>query len=308
MTRYNIKSLCIVALTVLTIAACKEDNTERSIVTSFEKFGFTTLPQHLVVSEADATHTFTFGFDDRQIMDVTIDIAPGSGSTATEHEDFDLSTHQVSVRALEKTGSFDITVHADQDPEGDETVVLTFAGHDPHGLPTPAETLVLTIRDSLYPVAVDLGWEGTFEYAGSTYTLCPNVDIDLFLLDDQGQFAGGFGGATAACPETMSTGPLGDGDYTIIANLYGNGLFGAPDIDTIPIPMEVVIYKGGVISSANSPVRYSTADFPQITLWTAYTPSDQNGDFLEAVGVLRVGGGKVALINPDGNEVGSYNK
>lgn len=303
MMKLNRHIWLLVALIGVAFVACKEDDTEISTITSFDKFS-TILPAPIVVAEADATHTITFSFDDKQIMDVHVAVSTAASSTATEGEDFDLSTHEVSVGALERTGSVDITVHADSEPEGDETVVLRFEGVDAHGLPTPVESLVLTIRDSIYATAVQLDWEGTFEYAGSTYTLCDNVDIDLFILDSNGEFAGGFGGATANCPEAMIVGTLPDGTYSIVANLYDNGLFGAPDIDTIPIPMTVTLYKGGVLSSSQSTISYSSDDFAQLPVWTSYTPSDPNGEALVVVGQIRVSNGQVTLVNPDGSDVG----
>jgi hypothetical protein len=297
----------VVALLAVSFWACKEDDTTVSTITSFEKFS-TEVPAAIEVPEADATYTIDLSYSDAQIMDIHVEVSAAESSTAAEHEDFDLHAHDFSVAALERTASIDIDVHADFEPEGNETVVLHLMGLDPHGLPTPVEQLVLTIRDSIYPVAVLLDWSGTFQYAGSTFTFCGNVDIDLFLADDQGNFVGGFGGATAACPELMFTGTLADGTYDIVANLYDNGLFGAPDIDTIPIPMRVSIFKGGVLSDTQTTLKYSTADYNQIPVWTAYTESDPNGEHNVVVGQIRVGGGTVTLVNPDGADVGSLNK
>jgi hypothetical protein len=304
MMKLNRHIWLLAAILCVAFVACKEDDTEVSTITSFDKFS-TTLPAPIVVSEADATHTINLTFDDRQIMDVHVSVAVSEASTATEGADFDLSAHELSVSALERSASVDITVHSDFEPEGDETVVLLIEGTDPFGLPTPVEALVLTIRDSIYATSVQLGWEGTFEYAGGTYTLCENADIDLFIADANGDFVGGFGGATANCPENMAVGGLPDGTYSIVANLYDNGLFGAPDIDTIPIPLTVVLFKGGVLTDANSTIRYTTEDYPQVPLWTAYTPSDPNGEALVVVGTIRVSGGQVTLVNPDGTDVGS---
>lgn len=309
MIKNNRTSLIVAALLVMGVMACQDfDDTPVSVITSFEKFSFSELPPTTEVPESDHTYTVTFGFDDRQIMDVAVDISVSPTSTATEGEDFDLSTHQVSVGALGKTGSFDITIHADQDAEGPETIVLHLAGHDAHGLPTPVDAHIFTIRDSIYPVGVQLDWEGTFEYAGGTYTLCDNADIDLYLLDDEGNFAGGFGGATAACPETMYLTDFEDGVYSIAANLYNNGLFGAPGIDTIPIPMCVTLFKGGVLPASASDIGYCTDDYPSVPVWTAYTPSDPNGEFVEVVGTIRVSEGQVVLVDPDGDDVGSLNE
>jgi hypothetical protein len=295
------------ALVSVAIVSCKEDDTEISTISSFEKFSTTVTP--MVVAEANATHTITFNYDSKQIMDIYVAVETSAASTATEGADFDLSAHEFTVTSLGGSGSVDITVHADFEPEGDETVVLNIAGTDYNGLPTPVESLVLTIRDSVYTVGVQLTWDGTFEYDGDTYSICENgVDIDLFLADGTGAFVGGFGGATGACPEYMFSGTLADGTYDIIANLYGNALFGVPDIDTVVYPMVVSLFKGGFLSPDATTIKYAAADFPQLPVWTTYTPSDPDGLSNATVGQIRIGGGTVTLVNPDGADVGTLNK
>lgn len=297
----------LIALVSLVIGSCKEDDTEISTITSFDKFSTTVTP--LVVAEADATHTITFNYDSKQIMDIHVEISASAASTATEGVDYDLSAHEYSVAALGGSGSVDITVHSDFEPEGDETVVLNIAGTDYNGLPTPVESLVLTIRDSIYTVAVELTWDGEFVYDGDTYSICgEGVDIDLFLADGTGAFVGGFGGATGACPERMFSGTLADGTYSIVANLYGNALFGVPDIDTVRYPMVVSLFKGGVLTPEATTIKYDATDFAQTPVWTTYTPSDPDGLANAIVGQIRIGGSKVTLVNPDGADVGSIDK
>ena len=297
----------LIALVSMVIGSCKEDDTEISTITSFEKFSTSVTP--LVVAEADATHTISFNYDSKQIMDIHVDIAVSAASTATEGVDYDLSAHDFSVLALGGSGTIDIVVHADLEPEGDETVVLKLSGTDVNGLPTPVEALVLTIRDSIYPVAVELNWDGEFVYDSTTYSICgEGVDIDLFLADGTGAFVGGFGGATGACPERMFTGTLPDGIYSIVANLYGNALFGTPDIDIVEYPLVVSIFKGGVVTPEATTIKYSTLDFAQVPVWTTYTPSDPDGLANAVLGQIRIAGGTVTLVNPDGTDVGALNK
>lgn len=307
MKKINRNIWFLIALVSVVIGSCKEDDTEISTITSFEKFSTEVTP--LVVAEADATHTITFNYDSRQIMNINVEIEATAASTATEGVDYDLSAHEFSVAALGGSGTVDISVYSDFEPEGDETVILRITGTDYNGLPTPVESLVLTIRDSIYTVAVELNWDGEFEYAGDTYSICgEGVDIDLFLADGTGAFVGGFGGATGACPERMFSGTLADGTYDIVANLYGNALFGTPDIDTIPYPMNVSLFKGGVVSPEATTIRYNATDFAQVPVWTTYTASDPNGLALATLGQIRIGGGKVTLVNPNGADVGSLDK
>ncbi|MDZ4748183.1 MAG: hypothetical protein SH808_06815 [Saprospiraceae bacterium] len=307
MKKINRNIWFLIALVSLVIGSCKEDDTEISTITSFEKFSTTVTP--LVVAEADATHTITFNYDSKQIMDIHVEVEASAASTATEGVDYDLSAHEYSVSALGGSGSVDIAVYADFDPEGDETVVLHLTGTDVNGLPTPVESLVLTIRDSIYTVAVELNWDGSFVYDGDTYSICEEgVDIDLFLADGTGAFVGGFGGATGACPERMFSGTLADGTYSIVANLYGNALFGTPAIDTVPYPLSISLFKGGVLTPEATTIRYAAADFAQVPVWTTYTPSDPDGLANAILGQIRISGGTVTLVNPDGADVGSLNK
>ena len=283
--------------------SCKNDDTERSVITSFEKFTFTELPEAIEVPEEDNDYDFTFKFDERQLMNVNVGISVNANSTATEGVDFDLSTHSIAIGAFGQEGSFSITVYGDFEPEEDETVILDLYSEDLHGLPLPAETLVMTIKNSV-GVIIELDWDGLFDYAGNTYDLCSNVDIDFYLTDADGNVVDGYQGATGACPEYSYMDGIADGEYDIMANLYDNGLFGAPDIDTVAIPMRVNLFKGGEMLPSESTVRYDTGDFSEVPLWTAYTEPDPTVN----IGKIRIGGGKVTLVDPAGTEVGSVSQ
>jgi len=301
----NINKYIWMLVTVVAIAmvSCKEDDTEISTITSFDKFS-ATWPAPIVVDEADTSYFITFTFDDKQIFDVDVAVSVASASTATEGVDFDLGAHEVSVTALARSGTIEIIVHADFEPEGDETVVLHIVGTGLQGLPLASEALVLTIRNSIFPASINLNWEGEYSDSTGTHSLCDGIDIDLFLADDQGNFVGGFGGATANCPESMIA-DLPDGTYSIVANFYDNGVLGSPGLIDSPITMEVKMFKGGVILEPNSTIKYNTGDFNQVPLWTTFTPSDPNGDALAVVGTIRVSGGAVTLVNPAGADVGT---
>ena len=49
-------------------------------------------------------------------------------------------------------------------PEGDETIVLNVQSLDLFGIPQPAEALVITIKNRVYPTQVILLWDN--EYVG----------------------------------------------------------------------------------------------------------------------------------------------
>ncbi|HZV70271.1 MAG TPA: hypothetical protein VFG10_12035 [Saprospiraceae bacterium] len=296
--------LLLVALLCVAFHSCKDDDTVVSTISFFEKFSAVPIP--LVVAEADETYSVEVAFGEKQVMDVNVTVSVAATSTATEGVDFDLVSHEFSALAL-SSGTIEILVHSDFEPEGNETVVLHFESADPHGLPTASESLVLTIRDSIYPASIALNWEGEYTDSSGTSSLCGAIDIDLFLADDQGNFVGGNGGATANCPESIFVN-LPDGTYDIIANLWENSVLDSPGLIESPITMEVKMFKGGVVVEANSTIKYNTGNFNQVPLWTTFTPSDQAGVALADVGTITIGGGKVTLIDPAGNVVGSFDK
>ncbi|MBK8547879.1 MAG: hypothetical protein IPL63_11035 [Saprospiraceae bacterium] len=62
-----------------------------------EVSGFTLdgLQDKYVFDEADTTILLPFTFNDNQIYEIDIDVVVGSGTTATEDEDFALGSHTV---------------------------------------------------------------------------------------------------------------------------------------------------------------------------------------------------------------------
>ncbi len=294
------------ALVSVLIVSCKEDDTEVSTLTSFAKFD-TEFPAAITVTEpegAEETHTVTITFNESQIMDIHLEVAASGASTATEGVDFDFVSHEVSVPAWSQKGTVDIVVYGDADPEGDETIVLHVQSLDVFGIPKPAEALVITIENREYPTDVLVSWDNEYVDSSGVNSMCDAIDIDLFLLDSNGDYAGGFGGATGSCPEMMTPGSLPDGTYSIVVNLYDNGALGAPGLEEAPINMLVLLAKPGVLLAGQSTIRYNTGDFNQVPVWTTLTPSDPDGLANATIGTLRVAGGKVTLVNPAGVDVG----
>ena len=293
----------LVVLFGMALVSCKDDTTEVSTVTSFASFP-TEFPAAITVVEpktGEETHTITLTFSGAQVVNLHLEVSAGETSTATEGVDFDFVTHEIEVLALSRKATVDIVVYGDTEPEEDETIVLHVESTDPYGIPAPAEALVITIKT---PTDVVVSWAGEYTDSAGVQSLCDNIDIDLFLLDDQGAYAGGFGGATGNCPETMAPSTLPDGTYSIVLNLYDNGALGATGLVDSPIYIEVVLAKGSYLLVENSTIRYNTKDFSQVPVWTTFTPSDPNGAANVTVGTLRVSGGKVTLVNPAGTDVG----
>lgn len=294
------------ALVSVLIVSCKEDDTEVSTIASYDKFD-TQFSEPLSVTEpegADETTTVTITFSEKQIMDLHLAVSVSAASTATEGADFDLATHELSVQALARQGSIDVVIYGDADPEGDETIVLSVSSLDVFGIPKPAESVVIIIKNREYPTDVLVSWDNEYVDSAGVHSMCDAIDIDLFLLDSNGDYAGGFGGATGNCPEKMTPGSLPDGTYSIVVNLYDNGALGAPGLEEAPINMKVLLAKPGVLLADQSTIFYHTGDFNQVPVWTTLTPSDPDGLANATIGTVRVAGGKVTLVNPAGGDVG----
>ena len=296
----------VIALVSVFMVSCKEDDTEVSALTTFEKFD-TQFPEAITVTEPDAaneSHTVTITFSEKQIMDLNLAVSVSAASTATEDVDFSLVTHELTVLALSRQGAIEILINGDADPEGDETIVLSVQSLDVFGIPKTAEALVITIKNREYPTDVIVHWDNEYVDSTGVNSMCDAIDLDMFLTDGAGEFVGGFGGATGNCPESMTPGSLPDGTYNIVVNLYDNGALGSPGLEEAPIAILVQISKPGVSVPGELTIYYNTIDFNQVPLWTTFTPSDPDGLANATVGTLRVSGGKVTLVNPAGVDVG----
>ncbi len=307
---FKIKNVLLLIFCATIIFSCKDDDTEPSTITEVEKFTFTTLPEAITVPEEAATFPLDFTFDEKQIIDVHVVVSVDEESTATEDADFHLSSHAVDVAAVVGEGGLSITVDEDFLPEPTETVILTFAGDEPFGLPETQTTLVMNIENKIYPPAIQLNWDNSFLFSGNTFNTCGNTDMDLLIFDDMGNEVSGFAGATGACPELVFADDItADGTYDLVANLFGDGsisgLVISGAIDSFEIDLQLTLFKGGVVAPEMSTSVYSTIDY-SIDKFYSYTPSDPDGENLITIGSVTVNGGEMVLFDPDGTEVGRF--
>ncbi len=210
--RKNIfKRLLLFSIVALTIFSCGDEDSNTSVVSSFEKYPVTMVTSPTVVSETDdGVYTFDFTLDDRQINDIHITVGVGSATTATEGVDFDLLTHDVDLLAFEGQDGFsvEVEVYEDFDAElGDEEIYLTFTSVDPSGIEL-SETKVITIEDSGLQKDLSFGLSWTFvnpEVLLADGKEPCDLDMDLTIqlpggapYDDD---ILGYELATGACPE-----------------------------------------------------------------------------------------------------------
>ncbi len=294
------KNIWLLTLTFGLLISCSIEEGPESIVQTFEKFPVVTENiTPITVTEA-GTYTIPIPFDERQIVDVHVTISTGESSTAVEGEDFTLSVHAVDLLALSGGGSVDVTILPDLDPEGNETIYLTFEGDHPIGSPAPQEVLAITIRDSVFVTPqLILDWSGEIApFPGAFWE--DFVDIDMLILDGDGNEVTGWVAATGAVPEIATSDDIPDGTYTVVANLWDNPIAGN-GLDDEDFPIVMTIALGGVGTTSFVP-----KDIGLTPVWNGETPSDPDGNDLLTLGTVTVNGNEMTLVDGNGNLVATY--
>ncbi|NJN25038.1 MAG: hypothetical protein HC819_03145 [Cyclobacteriaceae bacterium] len=295
-----IKNIWLLLLFLGVLMACNNEEGPESIVQTFEKFPVVEDDiAPLTVTEA-GTYTVNIPFDERQIVAVEVSITSSESSTAVEGEDFTISAHDLSLLALSGGGSIDITILPDLEPEGNETIYLTLVGDHPIGSPAPQEILVINIRDSVYlsPQLV-LDWSGPIEaFEGEVWQ--DYIDIDLLLLDGDGDEVSGYTGASADVPEVISTEDIPDGTYSVVANLWANPITGN-GLETEDLPVVLTIALGGVGTAS-----FSAKEIGLTPVWNGDTPSDEAGVNNLILGTITVNGNQMTLVDGNGDLVATF--
>ncbi|MEL6636780.1 MAG: hypothetical protein AAFW73_09950 [Bacteroidota bacterium] len=252
--QYWLLGLCLIAL-----SACGEDDTDVSEITNVP-FTIESVDAGQELSEKTQVYTVNFRLDEDQIVDtkvsVTIDAA---NTTATVGEDFNFTPVEIEIPAYVRDGSFQYEVLEDLDAEDSETITFALNGvFDPFGA-TNTQTHSVTIRDSVYTgMQMVFDWEGTFEFMDSEFTLCSNVDLDIYVLDGDGNDLGIYDAASANCPEVLPIEDWDDGEYFLASNLYDNGLDSL--FLFVDYPITVTAVKGGVFKETFVPEDIWTSE------------------------------------------------
>ncbi len=143
--RFN-KITFIAILASCFVMSCSEEATDISTVTKFEEFSILGLPNKIELPETDSVYTFNFTFDEKQIVEFTLDIAHEAKSTATEDVDYAFPSHSVSVATLQRAGSFQLQINSDLFLEGDESIFVTLTTDNPLGSPLK-KTMEVVIKN-----------------------------------------------------------------------------------------------------------------------------------------------------------------
>ncbi len=253
--QYWLLGLCL----IVGLSACNNDETDVSEITNVP-FTIESVDPGQSVSERTQLYTVNFKLDADQIVDTRISVAVDpANTTATLGEDFNFTPIEVEIPAYVRDGSFQYEVLEDLAKEGDETIAFTLSGvFDPFGA-TNVQNHNVTIKDSVYTgMQLTFDWEGTFEFMGDEFTLCPNVDLDVYVLDADGNDLGIYDAATGNCPEVLPIDGWADGEYFLASNLYENGLDSL--FLFVDYPITVNATKGGVFSETFVPEDIWTSE------------------------------------------------
>lgn len=245
-------------LSVLIFTQCKdEDYTGYSTIDATNPTVSVTWEAPASMEEADVTYPFTITLSEVQIADVVFNIS-ADASTATEGEDFDLSTHSIRIPAYSTTGTGSLTVYRDDLAEETETIAVQIGDIGLGNVNYTPETFSVDITNYVSDdVVVAFDWGGTVDATiGGTFfegiDLCANVDIDFYLSQDTpGGDIGDYTTATGNCPEVYTFIPgswaNGDGTFYMNVSLWSNGGL-APDSGPIPFPVTISIAQPGVVN------------------------------------------------------------
>ena len=220
----------VVISLLLALTGCNEE-IQLSEITTVAPFIISDAPSLIVTSdEEDITIPISFFMSDDQIITTTISVSVDANSTATEGEDFTISTDQIEIEGFQNRGNFDITILGDIIPEGTESIFIRLAGEIVNGQPWAAaneaviEAQIVNFED-LSNVFILCDWDGsgTVPSLGATFPLCGNVDLDPIYFKDAGATFGDYSDNPSACPETFSDILSWDDDYYVFeAENYEN--------------------------------------------------------------------------------------
>ncbi len=291
----NIFNYLVIGLVVIVFSTCSKDDTTRSVITKVP-FNIESVDPSVTLPEQSRVVTVNFQLDADQIVNTAVQVAVDPlKSTATPGEDFVFETTIVEIPNYVRKGSFQYEILEDLDAEGDENITFVLSGvQEPFGAYNTKEYNVV-IKDSMYSTLnLTFDWDGTFEYLGDTYPICGNVDMDVYVLDDQGNDLGIYDAATGACPEVMIVDESwDDGTYYLATNMYENGLDSL--FLNVPYPITVTAVKGGVFKESFVPEDIWTSEDEDFV-------NDGNGGFKELM-ILEKSGTTYTVRDADGTLV-----
>lgn len=314
------------ALLVVGAAACDTASQDAEPVISPDGYAVATFVNKTgtTVSEGD-TIIYEVTLDKTIDRAVTISFRQTGGTCNAD----DYSVEPAVIQPYTKKANLLIIFHEDYDFAASETLTGTigaFSIADKYLLnPTTVNpTLTATVNNYVSDIlAVYLSWgqevtveeivevELTAEEYGNEYTVivedtvevtvdvADEVDWDILVFDSNGDLVDM--GATASNPEELELN-LPDGEYTIYADLWANGLLGYYSIvdAELTMPITAVFTRQGTdlidFEIVQDPSQVPTVDTPGY--------NDNGEGFGGIVCEILVSGGKYTIVEYDGTETG----
>lgn len=240
----KLKYIIPIALLGVVLWSCDEsDNTGDSELTpNNPTVDITALSNSFTIDEADTTFVITATLSEAAIVDISLDV--NTSGTATEDEDYELSTHQMMIPRGSLTATMEVTILADEvTAEEDETLVVSIGDNTNANAQITTTDFTWTLNNTpdfavnSYITLVASWDNGETTVAGDSY--CDAFDVDVILQNETGTVDLSYAMATGACPEEGNW-ELGDGTYRI-----GTALFDAPDLGdyAVDIPITLTLYR-----------------------------------------------------------------
>lgn len=226
----------------------KDDNTDYSSLNFNENALL--LPQAIIVPEAETQVSIPIKFKSGiQITDLNFEVEVIGGS-ATEDEDYAILNPEFTLHAFEDSVTIDLAINDDIEFEEDETIFLRVreaANSSNLANSQDSVDIVVTITNSVYSALdFNFAWEDTVNIDDIEYNTCEEVDMDIYLLDEEGNDLGIYNMASTNCPEHVTL-DFGNDAFVVIlsANLYANYLRPlAPEYNR-PLPITSKIMRVG---------------------------------------------------------------
>ncbi len=259
------------------------------------------LPNMVATAEKDTVYNFPFTLNEAPIVDMKISVQKIAG-TATEGEDFDILTPLVVVKAFTKTGVISIGIKTDDVIDSPESFTIQ-VGSEFDANVKVFKNIDVTISEDYIGSDLDITFNwGDFSVETPDFGTIPvglNFDIDIYVLDEEGNDTEDYSAASASNPEHITyTVPDDEGTYYFAANLWAN-VFTANGVfldDLVPITMD--FHRDGVLGSFTK----TQADEDAFNLSSLDLANDGDATLVD-LAKLVVGTDNFMVYNPDGSSL-----
>jgi len=211
------------SLSAVMSSCSKDDFTGASTIKASNPSITIDAPATISFVEKDTTFEFAVTLSEPQIVDVAIYINVLETSTAIEGEDYAVnnSNGRVLIPAYRTSGVVSVAYIADGCVEGTKTLNIQIGDQRTGNATLTPSTVSMEIADAFPDLDITADWTGTFVYNGANYPMEANVDLDVYVVDSEGDLVTGYTGATAAHPEHMTfPSDMADGTYEVLIQPY----------------------------------------------------------------------------------------